>query len=202
MVPLAATFGSGRRVFQIFLETPTVASAPDARPFDGRHQSIQFHDVDFSYASRPDHIVLHRLSFAARRGELTALVGESGAGKSTVAALLLRHYDVTGGQITINGVDLKEWKVEDLREQIAVVPQDIVIFGRTLRENIAYGKLDATEAELRPRPGPPTRGNSFNGHRRVWIPSPVNAESPSPEANGNGSPSPAPFSRTRDPHSG
>ena len=140
--------GSGRRVFQIFLETPTVANAPEARSFDGSHRVIQFHDVEFSYASRPDQVVLHRLSFTARRGELTAFVGESGAGKSTVAALLLRHYDVTGGRITIDGVPLKEWNVEDLRARIAVVPQDIVIFGRTLRENIAYGKLDATDAEI------------------------------------------------------
>ena len=140
--------GAGQRVFQLLLESPSVKDRPDAVGFDGRHESIRFDDVHFTYPSRPDREVLHGLDFEVKRGEVVALVGPSGAGKSTVVALLLRHFDVTSGAITIDGRDLRELKLADLREAIALVPQDIVIFGRTLRENIAYGDLEASAEQI------------------------------------------------------
>jgi ABC-type multidrug transport system fused ATPase/permease subunit len=136
------------RLVQVFDERPSVVDRPNALRFDGSHQTIEFNNVSFSYPSDPGRRVLTDLDFAFERGEHVALVGESGAGKSTVAALLLRHYDVTGGSITIDGRDIRELSQKDLRRAIAVVPQDIVVFGRSIRENIGYGKQDATEEEI------------------------------------------------------
>ncbi len=136
------------RLVQIFDEHPSVVDRPDALRFDGSHQTIAFRDVSFSYPTDPGRRVLTDLDFAFERGEHIALVGESGAGKSTVAALLLRHYDVTGGAITIDGRDIRELSQKDLRRAIAVVPQDIVVFGRSVRENIGYGRQDATDEEI------------------------------------------------------
>jgi len=136
------------RLVQIFDEQPTVMDRPNPVRFDGTHQTIAFHGVNFSYPAAPDRRVLADLDFAFERGEHIALVGESGAGKSTVAALLLRNYDVTGGSITIDGRDIRELSQKDLRRAIAVVPQDIVVFGRSIRENIGYGRQDATDEEI------------------------------------------------------
>ena len=140
--------GAGQRVMQLQLEEPSVADQPRTVPFDGSHQVIRFEHVGFAYPSRPDLPVLHDLNLSAQRGEVVALVGESGAGKSTVVSLLLRHHDVTAGAIKIDGHDIRELRQRDLRQAIAVVPQDVIVFGRTLRENIAYGNLDATESEV------------------------------------------------------
>jgi len=136
------------RLVQIFDERRSVVDRPDAIRFDGSHQTIAFRNVSFSYPSDPGRRVLADLDFAFERGEHIALVGESGAGKSTVAGLLLRHYDVTGGSITIDGRDIRELSQKDLRRAIAVVPQDIVVFGRSIRENIGYGRQDATDEEI------------------------------------------------------
>jgi ATP-binding cassette, subfamily B, bacterial len=140
--------GIALRLMQIFDERPSVLDRPDALPFDGSHQTITFNNVAFSYPTDPGRRVLDDLDFTFARGEHIALVGESGAGKSTVAALLLRHYDVTGGSITIDGRDIRDLSQKDLRRAIAVVPQDIVVFGRSIRENIGYGRQDATEEEI------------------------------------------------------
>jgi ABC-type multidrug transport system fused ATPase/permease subunit len=136
------------RLVQIFLERPSVVDRPDAVRFDGSHRRIAFQDVSFSYPTDPGRQVLVDLDFSFQRGEHIALVGESGAGKSTVAALLLRLHDVTGGSITIDGRDIRELSQKDLRQAIAVVPQDIVVFGRSVRENIGYGRRDATPEEI------------------------------------------------------
>jgi ABC-type multidrug transport system fused ATPase/permease subunit len=140
--------GVALRLVQIFDERPSVVDRPDAVRFDGSHQTIAFNNVTFSYPTDPGRRVLTDVDFDFARGEHIALVGESGAGKSTVAALLLRHYDVTGGSITIDGRDIRDLSQKDLRRAIAVVPQDIVVFGRSIRENIAYGRQDATDAEI------------------------------------------------------
>jgi ABC-type multidrug transport system fused ATPase/permease subunit len=136
------------RLVQIFHERPSVVDRPDAVGFDGSHRRIAFHDVSFSYPTDPGRRVLVDLDFSFERGEHIALVGESGAGKSTVAALLLRLYDVTGGSITIDGRDIRDLSQKDLRRAIAVVPQDIVVFGRSVRENIGYGRRDATDEQI------------------------------------------------------
>ena len=140
--------GTCLRLVQIFDERPSVADRPDAVRFDGSHQTIAFRHVTFSYPTEPERKVLSDLDFSFERGQHIALVGESGAGKSTLVALLLRLYDVTEGSITIDGCDIRGLVQNDLRRSVAVVPQDVVVFGRSVRENILYGNRDATEEEL------------------------------------------------------
>ena len=140
--------GVAQRLVQVFQETPSVVDQPNASTFDGTHQVIQFQHVDFAYPTDPQRQVLTDLSFSFERGQRIALVGESGAGKSTVAALLLRLYDVTGGTITIDGRDIRSVRQGELRRAMAVVPQEIIVFGRTLRENILYGNREATDQQM------------------------------------------------------
>ena len=140
--------GVAQRLVQVFQETPSVVDQPNASTFDGTHQVIQFQHVDFAYPTDPQRQVLTDLSFSFERGQRIALVGESGAGKSTVAALLLRLYDVTGGTITIDGRDIRSVRQGELRRAMAVVPQEIIVFGRTLQENILYGNREATDQQM------------------------------------------------------
>jgi ATP-binding cassette, subfamily B, bacterial len=136
------------RLLQIFLERPSIVDRADPVGFDGTHRMIAFRNVSFSYPTDPSRRVLTDVDFSFEKGEHIALVGESGAGKSTIAALLLRLYDVTGGSITLDGRDIRELSQNDLRRSIAVVPQDIVVFGRSVRDNIGYGRQQAREEEI------------------------------------------------------
>jgi ATP-binding cassette, subfamily B, bacterial MsbA len=108
---------------------------------------IVFDGVSFSYAGNAP--VLTDISFEVRRGEVVALVGQSGAGKSTLADLIPRFYDVTEGRILIDGIDIRDVRLESLRRQIGIVPQETWLFAGTLRENIVYGRPDATDEEVR-----------------------------------------------------
>ena len=110
--------------------------------------NIMFDKVDFSYQSRLDSIVLSDISFDIPAGEVVALVGPSGAGKSTIFNLLLRFYDPSSGSITIDGVDIKEVGLSDLRSKFAFVSQDPIIFSGTVYDNILYGKIEAKEEEV------------------------------------------------------
>lgn len=109
---------------------------------------VSFRNVSFSYPSRKDVIVLKNITFEARHGEQLALVGPSGAGKSTISALLLRFYDPSGGQIIIDGKDAREYDLTALRGNMAIVPQEVLLFGGTIRENIEYGKPGASNEEI------------------------------------------------------
>ncbi len=109
---------------------------------------ITFDDVTFRYPARPGHLALDRVSLHVKPGETVALVGPSGAGKSTIIQLLQRFYDPTEGAVLIDGIDLRELERTEFRRQIALVPQDAVIFATTARENIRFGRLDATDAEV------------------------------------------------------
>jgi subfamily B ATP-binding cassette protein MsbA len=134
------------RVFALLDKEETVTSAPGAKtlpPVEGR---VCFSDVSFSY--REDVPALTDLTFTAEPGQMIAFVGPSGAGKSTVANLIPRFYDVTGGSITVDGYDVRDVTTESLRSQIGIVPQETVLFSATVRENIRYGRLDATDAEI------------------------------------------------------
>ncbi len=110
------------------------------------HGDVGFRRVSFSYI--PDHKVLHDIDFDVRAGSLVALVGESGAGKSTLLSLLARFYDSYDGEILIDGIDIKKMKRENLLAQIGIVLQDTFLFSTTIYENIRYGRLDSTEAEI------------------------------------------------------
>ncbi|MFC6939881.1 ABC transporter ATP-binding protein [Salinirubellus sp. GCM10025818] len=136
---------SGERVFGLTGRTVSVADRPDARPLSVRGR-VEFDDVAFAY--REGTPVLDGVSFVAEPGETVALVGETGAGKSTAAKLLLRLYDVTEGAVRIDDVDVRDARLADLRDAIGYVSQDVFLFDGTVRENIAYGSFDATDEEI------------------------------------------------------
>ena len=115
---------------------------------DAVNGHIKFHNLSFAYPSRPDLQVLNNLNFAVQQGHNIALVGPSGAGKTTLASILFGFYKIEDGQISIDGKNIEEYDLHFLRKQIAIVPQDIILFGGSIKENIAYGKLDASEEEI------------------------------------------------------
>jgi subfamily B ATP-binding cassette protein MsbA len=136
---------AARRVFDILDLEPEVADAPDARPLPAFSREIEYHNVSFRYA---DEMVLKRVSITVQRGEKVALVGSSGAGKTTLVNLLPRFYDVTEGKIMIDGRDIRHTSLKSLREQIGVVGQQTLLFNDTVRNNIAYGRPDIPETEV------------------------------------------------------
>ena len=117
-------------------------------PIKQTRGEIEFNGVSFNYPSRPDFNVLQNISFKARAGETVALVGSSGSGKTTIASLILRFYDPIGGSILIDGKDSRDIPITELRKQIALVPQDVILFAGSIRDNIAYGKTNATDQEI------------------------------------------------------
>ena len=138
---------AGFRRYQDLLATePEIADAPEARPAPALQGRIAFEDVSFAYdASRP---VLRHVSLVVNPGETVAFVGPSGAGKSTLLALLPRFYDADAGRITVDGLPLAAMTLESLRNQIGIVSQDVFLFGTSLRENIGYGRLGASDDEI------------------------------------------------------
>lgn len=110
--------------------------------------NISFKGVNFHYPSRPDHPILHDISFSVPAGQKLAIVGPSGSGKTTLASLLLQFYQPQTGQISIDGRPATEYALHTYRNQVAIVPQDVLLFGGTVLENIAYGKLTATQDEI------------------------------------------------------
>jgi subfamily B ATP-binding cassette protein MsbA len=140
--------GAATRVFELLATAPTVAEPetpePLVRPVRGE---VRFEDVSFRYnTDLPD--VLHDVALAISPGEVVALVGPSGAGKTTVASLLPRFWDVTRGRVTLDGHDVRALTFADLRGSIGIVPQEPVLFSGTIRENIAYAQPDASEAAI------------------------------------------------------
>ncbi|MBC7739560.1 MAG: ATP-binding cassette domain-containing protein, partial [Candidatus Saccharibacteria bacterium] len=125
--------------------TDRVAPVVMARPVRGE---VRFDDVRFNYPTRPDAPALNGVSFLVQPGETVALVGPSGAGKSTVFQLLLRFFDPQSGVVRLDGVDLRDMARDDFRRAMALVPQDPVIFAATARENIRFGRPEATDAEV------------------------------------------------------
>jgi ATP-binding cassette, subfamily B, bacterial MsbA len=143
---VSAAIGGVQRVFELLDATPRVQDAPDAVALPAVRGHITFENVSFSYDG--DSTVLQNVSLEVRAGEILALVGPSGAGKSTIFNLIPRFYDPTGGTICIDGHDLRGVTQHSLREQIGIVPQETILFGGTIRENILYGRLEATEEEM------------------------------------------------------
>jgi ATP-binding cassette, subfamily B, bacterial MsbA len=143
---LSAAIGGVKRVFEILDTAPSVQNVPGAVTLPAVRGQITFENVSFSYDSAV--AVLHNVSLDIHPGEILALVGPSGAGKSTLFNLIPRFYDPTGGTIRVDGHDLRGVTQRSLREQIGIVPQEALLFGGTIRENILYGRLEATEEEM------------------------------------------------------
>lgn len=134
------------RVFAILDEEPEVQDKEKAQPLQVKAGKVEVCHVAFSY--EPENPVLTDLDFVAQPGQTIAVVGPSGAGKTTIANLLPRFYDVTGGAIFIDGKDIRDVTVGSLRDNIGMVPQDTLLFNTTIKENVLYGRLDATDEEV------------------------------------------------------
>lgn len=134
------------RIFETLDEPVTVDDKPDAREMNPITGNISFENVTFAYEEGKN--VLENVSFNVKAGESIALVGPTGAGKSTIVSLLSRFYDVNGGRITIDGEDISEVTLHSLRSQMGIMLQDSFIFSGTILDNIRYGKLDATQEEI------------------------------------------------------
>lgn len=137
---------AAERIFELFDQTPDVKDGPEAHALHTVRGEICFDDVHFHYGDGEE--VLHDVDFSVRPGEVVALVGPSGAGKTSIANLLCRFYDPTHGRVLLDGHDLRELKVASLRSHVAVVLQDTFLFNDSVRRNLLYGKPDATDEEL------------------------------------------------------
>ncbi len=143
------TIGASDRILEI-LEEPSEVEANEELPlFVPVHGHVHFDDVKFSYPSRPDLPVLKGITLDVAAGRKIALVGQSGAGKSTIVQLLMRYYPLNSGKITVDGRDLTTFNITELRRNIAVVPQEVMLFGGSILENIQYGKPGASETDVR-----------------------------------------------------
>ena len=140
------SLAAAERVFSILDEQPEVQNKENAKDIEVGEGRVEARHVSFSYEEAKP--VLTDLNFLAEAGQTIALVGPSGSGKTTIANLLPRFYDVTGGGIYIDGIDIREFTISSLREHIGLVPQDTLLFNTTIKENILYGKLDATDEEV------------------------------------------------------
>lgn len=141
--------GATERVFELLDETPEkINSDRDLATIDKIKGNVTFKNVAFSYHSRKEIKVLKDVSFIANFGQKIAIVGPSGTGKSTIASLLLRFYTIDEGEILVDGKNIYDFDLEHLRGNMSIVPQDVILFGGTIRENIAYGKPNATEEEI------------------------------------------------------
>lgn len=136
------------RFQEVMLENPDLEDAPDAVIPEKIHGTIRFNNVSFSYPSRPDSDVIDHVTFEVKAGTTVALVGESGAGKSTIAALIPRFYDVSEGSIEIDGIDIRKYRQKDLRARIGIVQQSAFLFDASIRENILFGRPGASEEEV------------------------------------------------------
>lgn len=137
---------AGDRVIDILETQPHVKELPTAKTMDHVKGEVHFDNVQFSYDA--ENLALKGVTLHVKPGETVAIVGPSGAGKSTIANLLPRFYDVTGGSIRIDGMDIREATFTSLRENIGLVPQDTMLFNASVRDNILYGRLDATDEEV------------------------------------------------------
>lgn len=136
---------AGERLFTLLEERPEITEPATPQPLNARGATLEFQGVNFAYEGKP---ALSDFSLTIQPGQLVALVGASGSGKTTVTSLLLRFYDPDTGSIRIGGTDLRQVRSGDLRDQIAVVTQETVLFNDTIRNNLRYGRLSATDAEI------------------------------------------------------
>ena len=139
-------FAGLQRFIELMATEPTIQDAPDAAGLPHPRGEVGIHHVRFAYPDSPE--VLHDIDLTVAPGETVALVGPSGGGKSTLCQLVPRFYDVSSGSITLDGLDVRRIRQRDLRRSIGIVQQDVFLFADTIRENIRYGRPDATDAEV------------------------------------------------------
>lgn len=137
---------AAERVFSVLDTKPEIVDKPGAKDLPEIVGNVRFDRVTFEY--KPGRAALSEITLEAEQGQMIALVGSSGAGKSTIANLIPRFYEIQSGSIQIDGIDIKDVKLRSLREQIGIVPQETVLFNGTIRDNILYGRLDADETEV------------------------------------------------------
>jgi ATP-binding cassette subfamily B protein/subfamily B ATP-binding cassette protein MsbA len=150
---LQAALAAGERIFELLDEPPDVVDAPDAVPIPPIQGEVIFEHVNFTYDAAPQdgherQQVLYDINLIAQPGETVAIVGATGAGKTTLVNLVARFYDVTSGRILIDGLDIRKVNVASLRRQLGIVPQDSFLFSGTVADNIRYGRLDARDEEV------------------------------------------------------
>lgn len=141
--------GATERLKEILDETPEAELAAEGTAIGSIRGEITYDDVRFNYPTREDVEVLKGISFRVAAGEKVALAGSSGAGKSTITQLLMRFYQLKKGDIKVDGKSINDYPLHQLRSHIGIVPQEVILFGGTIRENIAYGRLEASEADIR-----------------------------------------------------
>jgi ATP-binding cassette subfamily B multidrug efflux pump len=143
---IAMAVASAERIFEVFDARSEVEDRPGAVPLDGVRGYVRFDHVSFAYFGR--HQVLRNVDFEVQPGQVVALLGATGSGKSTVINLIPRFYDATAGQILIDGIDIRDVTINSLRQHVGIVLQDTTLFAATVRENIAFGRPEATEEEI------------------------------------------------------
>ncbi|MFW6074627.1 MAG: ABC transporter ATP-binding protein [Chloroflexota bacterium] len=144
---MARAIASGDRIFEILDTEPAIQDRPNAIPLENPVGVVKFENVSFVYPGT-DEYVLRNVNLEARPGKITALFGPTGAGKSTLTSLIPRFYDVTEGRVTIDGHDVRDIQLRSLREHVAFVQQDTFLFQATIRDNIAFGRPEATDEEV------------------------------------------------------
>ena len=142
---LQEAFGAARRIFDLMDVEVTVKDAPDARKLERFEREIRYADVSFAY---DDRTILSEIDLTVEHGQIVAVVGSSGAGKTTFVNLIPRFFDVTGGSLEVDGQDVRELTTASLRDQIAIVTQEIILFNDTVHNNIAYGRLGAARTDV------------------------------------------------------
>jgi len=146
---LIGAVGATERIREILATPSETEERPQGTaPASRLNGNIEFKDVQFSYPTRSDVPVLKNVNISIESGQKVAIVGQSGAGKSTIMQLLLQFHHLDGGSISIDGKDIYDYELHSYRNNFAIVPQEVILFGGTIRENILYGKPDATEAEI------------------------------------------------------
>lgn len=148
-IKLNTAAGACERVFHLFETKSNLKVSLNPKQLDSFKDQIELKNVEFYYPDAPERKILDHVSFSVKRGQSIALVGASGAGKSSLISLLPRLFDVTGGSIEIDGVNINEFEIKSLRDSISVVSQDVFLFNDTVAENIRCGRLDATDEEIR-----------------------------------------------------
>ena len=142
---IQSALAGAERIFEVIDTEPKITDVSDAVGFEDFQGKVEFIDVDFEYVEGVP--VLTKINLIAEPGQTIALVGPTGAGKTTIVNLLTRYYDIKGGSIKIDGVDIREIKKDDLRKQLGIVLQDVFLFSGTVMDNIRYGRLEATDEE-------------------------------------------------------